>query len=313
MIPRMVTTPSSAPSPLPAASRPLGGILFLLASTWALSSLDAAGKWSMAAGVSMLFMCWIRYVVHLVLVLCLVLPGKGVAVFRSVRLRDQLLRGAVMLLATLSFFLTLQRLPQAEATSINFLAPLLVLVAAPWLLGEPARRSRWLAALCGFVGVLIIIRPGNTLDPLGVMFGLSTACLFALQFIATRRVAVDDTFTTLVWSGLVGSVILTCLLPFVLPTMLPVLRELSGWHWAVLLSTGVFGGLGHLFQIQAYRRAPASMLAPFLYLQIVAASTLGWLVWRQFPDALTWVGIGIICASGIAIALWEWHTRAPRK
>jgi len=113
--------------------------------------------------------------------------------------------------------------------------------------------------------------------------------------------------TTLVWSGLVGTVCLTLAMPFILPAALPGLRELNLIQWLVVLSTGVFGGLGHLFQIQAYRNAPASMLAPFQYAQILSASTLGWLVWRQFPDAMTWVGIGIICASGIGIGLWEWH------
>jgi len=294
---------------MPVTGRPLTGVLFLLASTWGLSALDSASKWALAAGVSLLFLCWVRYAVHLILVLCLVLPGKGLGILRSVRLRNQILRGVIMLTATLGFFLTLQRLPQAQATSIAFLAPLLILVAAPWVLNEPTRVSRWLAAGIGFIGVLIVVRPGGGLDPLGVVFGLITTCLFATQFIITRRVAVDNALTTLVWSGLVGTVCMTLIMPFVLPAALPVLRELSLTQWLVVLSTGVFGGLGHLFQIQAYRNAPASMLAPFQYAQILSASILGWLIWRQFPDATTWIGIGIICASGIGIGLWEWRVQ----
>ena len=77
--------------------------------------------------------------------------------------------------------------------------------------------------------------------------------------------------------------------------------------WTLLISTGVTGGLGHLFQIAAYRRAPASTLAPFIYLQIISATTVGWLVWDHFPDPLTWLGIAIICASGIGIGLVEWR------
>jgi len=303
----MASSQPSGASTLSATGRPLVGVLFLLASTWGLSALDASSKWAMAAGVSLLFLCWIRYAVHLVLVLCLVLPARGIRVLRSLRLRDQILRGVTMLIATLMFFLTLQRLPQAQATSINFLAPLLVLVLAPWVLNEPMRVSRWVAAGVGFFGVLIVVRPGGGLDPVGVAFGLMTAVLYATQFIITRRVAVDNTLTTLVWSGLVGTVCLTLLMPFILPAALPGLRELDALQWLVALSTGVFGGLGHLFQIHAYRNAPASMLAPFQYTQILAASTLGWLVWRQFPDATTWMGIGIICASGIGIGLWEWR------
>jgi len=298
---------ANSPAPLP-TGRPLISICIVLASTWALSALDATSKWVMAQGVSLLFLCWVRYVVHLLFVLALVLPGQGIAVVRSRRLSMQVLRGAVMLLATLVFFLTLQRLPQAEASSISFLAPLLVLLAAPWVLNEPARISRWIAAGVSFAGVLIIARPSGGLDSLGVLFGITTACLFATQFLLTRRVAVDNTLTTLIWSGLVGSVCMTLLLPLTLPLAWSGLRELSAWGWLVMLSTGFFGGLGHLLQIQAYRNAPASMLAPFQYAQIMAAATFGWLLWRHFPDPTTWLGIGVICASGVGIALWEWRT-----
>lgn len=294
------------------SSSPLIGIVVLVLSTWALSTLDASGKWIMAAGVSLWIMSWVRYVVHLVLVLGLVYPSRGVAVFRSARPRAQLLRGVLMLFATLSFFTTLQYLPQAEATAINFLAPLIMLALAPWVLKEPTRVSRWVAATVGFAGVLIIIRPTAGLDPVGTMFGLLTACLFAVQYIVTRRVAVDDPFTTLVWSGVVGSIALSAIVPFEIIKAIPILKELSVWQWLILISTGFWGALGHLLQIQAYRAAPASMLAPFVYLQIISAAGLGWLVWGAFPDALTWLGIAIICASGVSIGLIEWHGRGRR-
>ena len=304
-----MTKPVIVKTPAYGATRPIAGIIVLVASTWALSGLDASGKWVMGAGVSLVVLCWVRYVVHLLLVLGMVLPTRGPKVLRSVRPRAQLARGGIMLLATLSFFTTLRYLPQAEATAINFLAPLIMLALAPWLLKEPARVSRWVAAGVGFLGVLIIIRPDAGLHPIGTIFGLITACLFAAQYIATRRVAVDDPFTTLIWSGAVGSLCTTVALPFVLPQALPLLSSLSVWHWLVLISTGFWGAAGHLLQIQAYRFAPASLLAPFLYLQIISAATLGWLVWGQFPDPLTWLGIAVICASGISIGMIEWRGR----
>lgn len=267
----------------------------------------------MAGGVSIWVMSWTRYVVHLLLVLALVLPSRGAGVFRSVRPRMQILRGVLMLLATLSFFTTLQYLPQAEATAINFLAPLIMLALAPWVLKEPGRISRWVAAMVGFVGVLIIIRPSAGLDPAGTILGLITACLFAAQFIVTRRVAIDNPFTTLIWSGVIGSIGLSAIIPFVLAKAMPVLLALSAWQWLILISTGFWGALGHLLQIQAYRMAPASMLAPFVYLQIISAAGLGWLVWGAFPDALTWLGIAIICASGVTIGLIEWHGRQRQQ
>ena len=289
--------------------RPLAGILTLILSSWALSGLDASGKWVMAAGVSLWVLVWVRYSVHLILVLALTLPVKGLDVLRSVRPRAQLLRGTVMLLATLCFFNALSYLPQAEATAINFVAPLIVLSLAPWLLKEPPRISRWIAGAIGFIGVLIIIRPDAGLHPVGVMWGLGTALAFAAQFMATRRVAVDDPMTTLIWSGAVGTIVLSLTMPMLLPAAMPVLRELQPLHWVVLLGTGVFGAAGHLLQIRAYRFAPASLLAPFVYLQIVAAASLGWFIWGQFPDAITWVGIAVICGSGAGLAAWEWKRK----
>src|SRR5690606_28118896 len=91
---------------------------------------------------------------------------------------------------------------------------------------------------------------------------------------------------------------------------LPALSALEPLHWVVLFSTGLLGAFGHLLQIQAYRFAPASLLAPFVYVQIVAAGSLGWLIWGQFPDALSWLGIAIICGSGASLAVWEWRGRA---
>lgn len=297
------------PAPSPLLTHPLTAIAFVLLSQWCLSTLDASGKWVMQTGLSLGILCFFRYAVHLILVLSLALPTRGRRLLRTRHLKGQLLRGVVMLAATLMFFTTLTRLPLAEATSINFLAPLIVLAISPWLLGEPRHVSRWVAAGVAFAGMLIVVRPGSGLDPIGTLFGLGTALCFALQFIATRRVAGDDPLTTLVWSGLVGTVLLTLSLPVTLPPMLALLDTLTIWQWLVLLSTGVSGALGHLFQIQAFRRAPASLLAPFMYLQIASATTLGWLVWGHFPDNVTWIGIAVICVSGATIAIVEWRRR----
>jgi drug/metabolite transporter (DMT)-like permease len=302
-------TPAGTAKPRYGATRPVAGIVLLVLSTWALSGLDSSAKWVMGAGVSLFVVCWMRYAGHLLLVLALVLPSKGRRVWRSLRMRNQILRGVLMLAATVSFFTTLSYLPQAEATAINFLAPLMMLALAPWLLGEPPRMSRWLAAVVGFVGVLVIIRPGSGLDSVGTVFGLITACLFAAQYLITRRVAIDDPFTTLVWSGAVGTIALTVAMPFFIADAWPLLKTLSATHWLVLAGTGFWGAVGHLLQIQAYRNAPASLLAPFVYLQIVSAAALGWLIWDQFPDVLTWMGIGVICASGITIGALEWRNK----
>jgi drug/metabolite transporter (DMT)-like permease len=289
---------------------PLIGVVLLVLSSWALSTLDTSAKWIMAAGAPILLVGWVRFCVHLLLVLLLTRPRGIRSVLRTQRPYSQLLRGIVMLAGTFTFFTALRHLPQAEATAIIFLSPLLVLAAAPWILKEPPRLSRWLAALGGFVGIVVIIRPGSGLDPVGTGLALLTAFLFATQHLCTRRVAVDDPITTLVWSGGVGSICLTLALPYILMEAYPFVKDFGIGQWLILLGTGFWGALGHLLQVQAYRHAPASLLAPFVYLQIIAAAVLGWLVWGHFPDALTWLGIGIVGGSGIIIGLVEWRRRS---
>jgi len=297
------------PATTPPVNRPIIGILLLILSTWALSCLDASGKWVMAAGVPVLILSWIRYVVHMLVVFALIVPLKGVRILHSRVPKAQIIRGVLMLVVTLLFFTTLSYLPQAEATAINFLAPLIILASAPWLLKEPRYLSRWIAAGVAFVGVMIVVRPGGGLDPVGTVFGLLTACGMAAQFIATRSVASDDPFTTLVWSGAFGLLGLSLAMPFALPSALPILAALSPLEWTVFLSTGISGALGHLLQIGAYRNAPASTLAPFIYVQIISATAMGWLVWGDFPSPLSWLGIAIVCGSGMTIGLIEWRRR----
>lgn len=293
--------------PLPAGSGAFVGIAQLVLSCFALSGLDSSAKWLLESGTLLLLIVWFRYVVHLVLGLIIVVPAKGRHVLRSVHPRYQILRGGFMLSATMAGFAALSHLPQAQTTAISFLAPLLVLAVAPWILKEPPRASRWLAAVVGFVGVLIVVRPGSGLSPIGIFFGLLMACLVAGQYIVNRLVYKDNAFTTLVWSGLVGSVAISVILIPLLPSVPDLVSGLSVGQWLILLSTGFWGALGHLLQIQAYRNAPASLLSPFFYSEILSAAILGWLIWGDMPDLTSWLGILIIVGSGMTITLVEWR------
>lgn len=270
-----------------------------------LSTLDASGKLLVLAGVPVLMVSWFRYVVHTALMTAVVLPRRGTAIFRTQSLPRQLQRGLLMILTTVLFFTVLGRLPLAEGTAMNFMAPLFVLALAPWLLGETHRVHRWVGVAVGFAGMLVVVRPGSALDPVGVGLGVVTAITFALFQISTRRVAHDDPLTTNYYGGLFGAVALTIALPFFWR-----MPQLQVWQWCLLASTGVTGFIGHWLQAAAYRRTPATLLAPFSYLQIVAAATLGWWVFGQSPDGVTWIGIGLICAAGLGVVLWERARRA---
>lgn len=288
------------------------GIAQLVLSTWSLSGLDSSAKWLLGAGAALLLVAWFRYVGHLLLALAVVVPAKGIQVLRSRHPRYQILRGVFMLSSTLSGFTALSYLPQAQATAIGFLAPLIVLAVAPWILKEPPSVAYWVAAVAGFVGVLIVVRPGSGLSVVGTLFGLLTACLMAGQYIVNRLINTDNSFTTLVWSGLVGSVVLSVAMVPAFPTVAEVAAKLSAGQWLILSLTGFWGALGHLLQIQAYHNAPASLLSPFFYMQIISATALGWLIWGDIPDFVSWLGIAIIAGSGLLITFYEWRRHRPR-
>ena len=297
------------PSTGTATRQTLGGILLLIVAMWGLSCLDASGKFLMGpdVGVTLWVVCLIRYGGHMILSMAAVIPSRGWQALRCTRPWSQAGRGLSMLTATMLLFTTLHYLPLGQAAAINFLAPLIVLALAPWLLKEPPFLSRWVAAGFGLLGVLVVVRPGAGLDPTGTLLGLLTACCLTVQYITSRRVAVDDPYTTLMWSGAVGTVIMTLTLPLYWQDIPALFGRLSPFQWLVLLCTGVWGSVGHFLQIKAYRLAPASLLAPFIYFQIVSAAGLGWLIWGHFPDAISWLGIGIICTSGITIGIIEWR------
>jgi len=281
------------------------GIFLHIAGLWLLSSLDASGKLLVMAGVPVLVVSWFRYVVHTALMSAVLLPTRGKALLRTKSLPRQLVRGALMILSSVLFFSVLKRVPLAEGTAMNFMAPFFLLALAPWLLGEPHRLHRWLGVACGFAGMLVVVRPSGALDTAGVALGMLTAFTFALFQLSTRRVAHDDPLTSNFYGGLFGTVALTLALPLYWET-----PHLSPWQWALLVSTGLTGFLGHWLQAAAFRRAPASLLAPFSYLQIVSAAGLGWAVFGQLPDRTTALGIALICGSGLGVALYEaWLAR----
>ena len=281
-------------------AQPGAGIVLHIAGLWMLSVLDASGKLLAGAGVSVLLLSWVRYTVHVALMTVLVLPARGATLWSTRSLARQLLRAVLMLGTTVLFFTTLRYAPLAEATAMNFIAPLLVMAAGPRLLGERRRPHRTLGVVAGFAGMLLVVRPGGALSGPGVVLGLATAMCFACFQVATRRVAHDDPLTSNYYGGLVGAGLLTLALPFA-----PPLPALAAEQWLLLLSTGASGFVGHWLQTAAYRRAPATLLAPFSYFQIVSAVTLGWLLFGQLPDALTGAGMTIICAAGAGVALYE--------
>jgi len=282
--------------------RLLTGIALLVLGQWILSLLDATGKTLTQQGLPVVAVAWVRYLGHVVAIFLLLGPTRWRLQYRPSRPRLQWLRGVLMLASTLVFFSVLRLMPLAQATALNFCAPLFVVALSPWLLGERpgahARWTRWIGVAIGFAGMLVVVRPGGELSALGVGLGLLSAMLFALLQMLTRHIAAHDApMTTLIQSGVTGAVLTTLIVPFFWFEAVPTPAQA-----ALLLSAGITGSLGHYFVIRAFQYADASFLSPFLYLQIFSATVVGYFAFGQLPDWTTALGIAVICAGGVCVA-----------
>ena len=264
-----------------------------------LSSLDATAKY-LVRDHSLLLVVWARYAGQMLVVTPFAWHRAGGRFWRTAKLRLQLLRSLFLLLATLGFWGGLRYLPLAEASSITFLAPMIV-VALSWpILREHATRARRLASVTGFVGILLLLRPGSAVMHPAVLLLLGAALSNALYQILTRKLLDEGAHTTLFYSASIGTIGLSLLLPW----------GMEGSHFgagaaAALVLLGGVAGTGHWFMTRAYLQAPAALLSPFTYLQILWATAFGYLVFGQHPDALSAVGMSVVIASGVGLALWE--------
>jgi drug/metabolite transporter (DMT)-like permease len=272
--------------------------VFLIAGL-CLSSLDATAKY-LVRDHPLLLVVWARYVGQMLVVTPYAWHRAGHAFWRTRHPWQQLVRSAFLLTATVGFFGGLRYLPLAEASSITFMAPM-IMVALSWpMLGERPTRARVVASLAGFAGILLLVRPGSAVLHPAVLLLLMTAVCNALYQLYTRKLRAENPHTLLFYSALVGAAGLTLAVPFLLEST-PI-----GWRdGGLLLLSGLFAGLGHGFMITAYSRAPAAMLAPFTYLQIVWATLFGLVLFGQHPDAWSAAGMTVVAASGVCLALWE--------
>jgi drug/metabolite transporter (DMT)-like permease len=272
--------------------------LFLLAGL-CLSTLDATAKY-LVRDHTVFLVVWARYAGQMLVVTPLAWHRAGPRFWRTRHLALQLVRSLCLVVATVFFFGGLRFLPLAEGSAVNFLVPIIaVLLAAP-VLGERPTPARWMASIGGFVGIVVLVRPGAALFHPATALMVLGAIANALYQLLTRKVAGDRPMTTLFYSALVGTVGLSVALPFAASLEHATLRNAG---FVVFL--GLLAGVGHWLLIGAYLRAPASMLAPFTYLQIVWATIYGLAIFDQLPDGVSALGIAIIVASGVALVMHE--------
>lgn len=267
--------------------------------------LDASGKW-LSRHVPVWEVVWARYLGATILVLLFVNPWTTPRMFHTRRPVLQTIRSLLLFGSTVLNFLALRKLQLAETMTIQFALPLLVSLLAGPILGEWIGPKR-LAAICvGFVGVLVVLRPGTgSIDPAASYCVAGLFC-YAFYNILTRKVAASDSSrTTTLFSTVAGALILTPFLPLFWTWP-------DSWvAWVLLGAVGFFGGFGHWLLVLAHGRAPAAVLAPFVYTQIVWSIGLGFGVFGDVPGPFTLLGGSIVVLSGLYLFTREKTVKKP--
>lgn len=225
--------------------------------------------------------------------------GQIPELFRTRRPKLQAVRTVMMLFSTLLFIGALSLLPLADVEAINFAAPLCVVALSAPILRERVPGAIWAAVIIGFIGILVIIRPGAGVWSWAALMPLGVALMYAVFQLVTRRVGnADPALTSLFLSGLLGMVATTLAVPLFW-------KWPDAQGWTLMILSGAFGSLGHFLLIKALDLAPASLLQPFTYVQLLVAIAIGYFVFGALPDLWTWIGGTIVVASGLYVLMYQ--------
>ena len=273
---------------------PLKAIVLAVSATMLFGSSDTISKY-LSGSLPIVEFIWIRYVIFLIMAAILVRRTPN----RAVRARNpglQITRGFCVVGSSILFVYGVRSMTMAQATTISFLSPLLITILSIPLLGETVGPRRWAAVAAGMIGMLIVVRPGlGGFDP-AALFGVASAFCWALALIITRKISSSDPpQTTVLWSAAIGTAVLTLVLPF--QAVWPTPKQ-----YGLSLVLGILASGGQWLVILAHRIAPASLLAPFFYGQLLWVTVLGFLVFRNLPDTFTVAGAAIIVGSGLYTA-----------
>lgn len=272
-------------------------VLFMVLAAVLLPLLNASTKY-LSQTYPVLEITWARYAGHFLFMLIAFAPRRGLQLLASSQPMLQLVRSTLLCVSTLVFIAGLASVMLPTATAISFTGPLIVTALSPLVLGEAVGRHRWIAIIIGFIGALVVVRPG--FDPAyeGALLIFAGAFAAALYQLLTRKLAAHDPAeTSITYIALAGFVLTSIPLPFVWQTPVNV------WDALLFAALGFFGGFGHYFLVRAFELAPAPVVAPLNYGQLIGATLLGIVVFGQLPDYWTWLGAAIIAGSGLYM-LW---------
>ena len=269
--------------------------IILNLSAWImLPFMDAIAKY-LSSEISFFQITWARYFFTVFFTLPFMFFFFKKKLTWSENPKLQILRGLTLFLANICFFYSISVISMAKALTLAFVAPLITTSLSPIILGEKVGIRRWSAVLVGFIGSLVVIRPGFLEFNLATIAALGTGCFYGVYLIITRKLhSTDSPLLTLLLTGVVGAIVASLFVPIVWVNPSPI-----QWTWLAIM--GIFACLGHLLLIYSLKYADASKLAPFGYFEIVTNIILGYYIFNDFPDLWTFIGLFIIISSGIYI------------
>ena len=289
----------------PHRPRTIIGIALMLGAMAVLPFLDVVAKTLGEQGMPILQIVWARMAFGALLTLPFTLRHGGPAAIRPDRPAYHTVRAILLVAATFLFFSALKYLPIADALAIFFVQPLILTAISPFVLGEKVGPRRWAAVAVGFIGTLIIIRPGFAeLNP-GTFLALGAGACLAFYFAMTRRISGSaPAMVTTFHTSLMGAILTTF-------AVIPLWEPPDAAQWGLLVLIGIIATVGHYMIVRAYDHAEASLLAPLAYTEMVMATLLGWWFFGDFPDGWTFFGVAILIACATYISIRE-RMAAPR-
>ena len=273
-------------------------IIFSLLGWMFLPVMDGFAKY-LSADLPIMQITWARYFFTVVFTLPIMFFFFNKQLVWSDKPKLQILRGLILLFANICFFYSISVIALAKALTLAFIAPLIVTAFSPLLLGEKVGLKRWTAVVIGFIGSLVVIRPGFLEINLASVSALGTGFLYGFYLIITRKLSTSDNpLLTLLITGMVGAVLVSLIIPFywVKPTIN---------QWSIMAGIGIFACIGHLFLILSLKYADASKLAPLGYTEIIPNVLIGYYFFSEIPDSWTYLGLVIIVLSGLYISRRE--------
>ena len=260
--------------------------------------MDGLAKY-LSVDLPVLQIVWARYFFTVVITLSFIIIFFRKQLVWTSKPKLQLFRGLILLCANMLFFYAISIISLTKALTLAFVAPLIVTALSPFILGEIVGYRRWLAVIIGFIGSLIVIRPGLIEFNLATLAALGTGFFYGIYFIITRKLhTADSPLLTLLIAGVIGAIILSAYMPFSW-------IEPNPNQWLFMFCIGLCASVGHFFLILSLKYADASKLAPFSYFEIVTNVIIGYYFFSDFPDIWTWVGLLIIINSGFYIFIRE--------